>query len=315
MSQLELSSVYTPVLKGVSGSFGPGIHICLGGEPDGTGELIELCAGVRLPRRGSVQVDGELPGRSPSARRSIASLLPSEDGGLAGCVADWSAQLSALRGFDAAPAVRRYCPQLAPERTLASLSHAEQRELALAGALGQPEPKLVALHEPLSAAGSASPTVIERIQQLAERAPVLLTTRSAEDARRLGGRLLVLERGVLVRDPQHAWPSSVTPGLRVELWLECDAPRRLLAELLSSPEVERASFEAGQGGRVQVVGADLERLALAVSRAALAARVELRTLRAASADLAAVHGASAGLAQAAYRAAQTAQRASGGRGA
>jgi ABC-type thiamine transport system ATPase subunit len=308
VSVLELSAVYSPLLKSVSGSFGPGIHVWLGAESDGTAELIELCAGVRLPRRGRLQLDGEPPGSSPNARRNIASLLPSEDDGLSGRVASWVAQLSALRGFDASAAVRRYCPQLELERTLASLSHLERRQLALAGALGQPEPKLVALHEPLSAAGSEGSLVVERVQQLAERAPVLLTTRSAEDARRVGGQLLVLERGVLVRETRDAWPSAVTPGLRVELWLTCDAPRRLLAELLSSPEVERASFDSQQGGRIQVVGADLERLALAVSRAALAARVELRSLRAGSPDLAAVHGASAGLAQAAYRAAQTARR-------
>ncbi|MEY2934970.1 MAG: hypothetical protein RL033_5719 [Pseudomonadota bacterium] len=308
MSQLELSAVCSPLLKNVSGSFGPGIHIWLGAEPDGTADLIELCAGVREPRRGRLQLNGEQPAASPQARRNIASLLPSEDGELAGDVAHWIDQLAALRGFDALAAVRRYCPQLEPRRLLVSLSPAERRELALAGALGQPEPQLVALHEPLAAAGSAGSSVCERIQQLAERAPVLLTTRSAEDARRLGGQLLVLERGILVRDARDAWPSAVTPGLRVELWLECDAPRRLLAELLSSPEVERATFDAQQAGRVQVVGADLERLALVVSRAALAARVELRSLRASSPDLAVVHGASAGLAQAAYRAAQTARR-------
>ncbi len=309
MSQLELSAVYGPVLKSVSGSFGPGIHVWLGAESDGSAELIELCAGVRLPRRGRVLLDGELPAASPGARRQIASLLPSEDLGPDGLIGDFCAQLSALRGFDASAALRRHCPHLAAlERPLGSLSHAERRELALAAALAQPEPRLLALHEPLSAAGSASNAVIERLQQLAERAPVLLTTRSAEDARRLGGQLLVLERGILVRDPSNAWPSAVTPGLRVELWIECDAPRRLLAQLLSSPEVERASFDAQQGGRIQVVGGELERLALAVSRAALAARVELRSLRAAAPDLAAVHGASAGLAQAAYRAAQSARR-------
>jgi ABC-type thiamine transport system ATPase subunit len=297
VSQLELSAVYGSVLKSVSGSFGAGVHVWLGAEPDGTAELVELCAGVALPRRGRLLLDGELPGRSPSARRHIASLLPVEDEALAGPLARWSAQLSALRGFDVTSALQRYCPELALDRPLGGLSHAERRALALAAALGQPEPRLV-----------------ERVQQLGERAPVLVTTRSTEDARRLGGRLLVLERGVLVRDPEHAWPSAVTPGLRVELWLTCDAPRRLLAELVSSPEVERASFDAQQGGRVQVTGPDLERLALAVTRAALAARVELRAMRAGSPDLATVHGASAGLAQAAYRAAQTARRAPGGSG-
>lgn len=315
MSQLTLSAVYGAVLRGVSGSFGPGLHVWLGAEPDGTEDLIELCAGVRLPRRGRLLLDGQPPGASPSARRAIASLLPWEHDELSGRVEHWAALLGALRGFDVAAALRRYCPQLGPERPLASLSSSERRALALAVALGLPEPQLVALHEPLSAAGSASGAVLERLQQLAERTPVLLTTRSAEDARRLGGQLSVLERGVLVRDPRDAWPSAVTPGLRVELWLECDAPRRLLAELVSSPEVERASFDAAQGGRIQVVGSELERLALAVSRAALAARVELRALRAGSPDLAAVHGASAGLAQAAYRAAQSAPRSGGSGGA
>jgi hypothetical protein len=138
--------------------------------------------------------------------------------------------------------------------------------------------------------------------------PVIVSTRSVADARRCGGRLLVLERGVLARDASDAWPAAVTPGLRVELWVECDAPRRLLAELATSPEVEQASFDDRAGGHIELCGSDLERLALAVTRAALATRVELRQLRAASPDLGTVHGASAGLAHAAYRAAQDGRR-------
>jgi hypothetical protein len=142
------------------------------------------------------------------------------------------------------------------------------------------------------------------MQALALEVPVIVATRSVADARRCGGRLLVLERGVLARGPSDAWPSAMTPGLRVELSVECDAPRRLLAELAGSPEVEQASFDGRAGGRIELRGGDLERLALAVTRAALTAGVELRLLRAASPDLDTVHGASAGLAHAAYRAAQ-----------
>jgi len=301
--------VSSPRLRNLSGSFGPGVHVLLGAESDGTADVIELCAGVRLPRRGSLKLDGATPGANPQLRRRIASLLADESWPSEGDVQRWIGQLGELHGFDARAATRRFCPELGLERRLGTLSGPERRELALAAALAQPEPQLVALHEPLAAAAATSgEAVLERIRELGERAPVLLATRSIDDARRLGGQLLVLERGVLARAAQHAWPSEVTPGLRAELSLECDAPRRLLAELSASPEVERASFDARQPTRVLVSGNDLERLALAVCRAALSARVELRQLRAASPDLAAVHGASAGLAQAAYRAAQGARR-------
>jgi len=312
VSQLELTWVCSPVLKNLSGSFGPGLHVLVGAELDGTADLIELCAGVRLPRRGRLKLDGEAPGSSPELRRRIASLLPNESWAAEGDVQRWLGHVGALHGFDASASVARLQPQLGLARPLASLSSSERRELALATALAQPEPKLVALHEPLAAAAGASSAVLERIGALARSVPVLLTTRSIEDARRLGGQLSILERGILVRELPDAWPGAVTPGLRVELWVECDAPRRLLAELLQSSHVERAAFDARFVTRLQVLGSDLEQLAQAVTRAALATRVELRMLRAASPELAEVHAASAGLAQAAYRAAQTARRGGAG---
>lgn len=309
MSELTLQSVWSPPLKNLSLSFGPGMHVLLGAEADGTTDVIELCAGVRLPRRGRVALDGETPGASPRTRRQIASSLPSESWSLTGSIGSWLAELSRLRGFAALEAARPFYPELEPGRSLASLSGVERRGLTLAAALAEPAPKLVALHEPLAAArDGAGPRVLERLQALALLVPVIVATRSVADARRCGGRLLVLERGVLVRSPGDAWPSAMTPGLPVELWVECDAPRRLLAELASSPEVEQVSFDERAAGRIELRGNDLERLALAVTRAALAARVELRQLRAASPDLVTVHGASAGLAQAAYRAAQDGRR-------
>ena len=309
MSQLELERVSSPRLRNLSVSFGPGIHVLLGAESDGTADVIELCAGVRLPERGQLKLDGQMPASSPQTRRRIASLLALEGWAGEGDVQHWIGHLGALHGFDAAVATRRFCPDLALGRAIASLSGAQRRELSLAAALAQPEPQLVALHEPLAAATASTGTaVLERLRELSERAPVLLATRSVADARRLGGRLRVLERGVLVREPLGAWPNAVTPGLPVELTVECDSPRRLLAELAAAHEVERASFDLGRAGSVRVSGSDLEQLALAVSRAALAARVELRMLRASTPDLQAVHGASAGLAQAAYRAARGAPR-------
>lgn len=309
MSQLDLERVSSPRLRNLTASFGPGIHVLLGAEADGTADVIELCAGVRLPERGQLKLDGQMPGSSPATRRRIASLLAVEGWPAEGDVQHWIGHLGALHGFDAAAATRRFCPALAPGRAVHSLSGPQRRELSLAAALAQPEPQLVALHEPLAAAAvGAGSAVLERIRELSERAPVLLATRSVADARRLGGQLRVLERGVLVRESPDAWPHAVTPGLPAELSVECDQPRRLLAELAGAPEVEGVSFDQRRPNLLSVSGSDLERVALAVSRAALVARVELRMLRASTPDLAAVHGASAGLAQAAYRAAQGARR-------
>jgi hypothetical protein len=128
------------------------------------------------------------------------------------------------------------------------------------------------------------------------------------DARRFGGALHVLERGVLVRKVAHAWPGAITPGLEVCLVVDCDSPRKLLAALAQLPGLEQAHYDTRHGGRLELRGPDLEALALGVTRAAVAAAVGIRALRVAAPDLEVVHGASAGLAHAAYRAAQAEKR-------
>lgn len=308
MSLLELRGLWSPPLKNLSASFGTGVHVVLGGDADGSADLIELCAGVRRPRRGGILLDGAAPSESPDTRRRIGSLLPLEDWHATGDVRRWAGEVGALQGFDLLPTLTQLWPDLELGRDVRSLSSGERRELSLAAALAVPEPQLLALHEPLGSSGAASESVLARILTLAERTPVVIATSSVADARRLGGQLSVLERGVLVRSPESAWPDAVTPGLRVELWVEADAPRRLLAELATAEDVEQVQFDARLGDRLRLSGSDLERLSVAVARAAERAQVQLRSLGVNAPDLHAVHGASAGLAEAAYRAAQSSRR-------
>jgi ABC-type multidrug transport system ATPase subunit len=308
VSLLELRGLWSPPLKNLSATFGAGVHVVLGGEGDGSAELIELCAGVRRPRRGSILLDGAAPSDSPDARRRIGSLLPLEDWQTAGDVRRWAGEIGALHGFDLSAALQQSWPDLALGREVGTLSSATRRELSLAAALALPEPQLVALHEPLGSSAAARERVLARIVVLAEHCPVVITTSSVADARRLGGQLSVLERGVLVRSPESPWPDAVTPGLRVELWVETDAPRRLLAELATTEDVEGVQFDAQLGDRLRLAGSDLERLSVAVARAAERAQVQLHSLGIEAPDLHAVHGASAGLAEAAYRAAQSSRR-------
>jgi ABC-type taurine transport system ATPase subunit len=310
LTELDLQGIWSPPLKNISARFGCGVQVILGRDVDGTADLLMLCAGLRVARRGRVFLDGRAPSHDPSARRTIASLLPDEDLTGAGSVGTWLDELSRLRDGDLGPSLAAYAPDISRERALSSLSNRERRQLALALALGMRAPKLVLLHDPLAVAPAATlDATVQRILDLAREAVLIITTPSLADARRLGGTLHVLEQGVLVRKPSDAWPHATTPGLDVCLWVECDAPRELLAELARSPEVVQADYDARHAaGRLQLRGRDLEQLALAVTRAAVAAKVELRALQVGAADVGTVHGASAGLAHSAYRAAQAGRR-------
>jgi energy-coupling factor transporter ATP-binding protein EcfA2 len=296
-------------MKNVSALFGVGVHVILGRDADGTGDLIELCAGLRLPRRGRLLLDREAPSSSPGSRQRIASLLPVESLPSQGSLESYVAELARLQGVGTAASLQRFAPHLEPSRPVASLSSTERRQLALAVALGHPGPKLVALHDPLAAVPpDAIEAALARIRELGTTAVVAITTASVGDARRIGGALYVLERGVLVRRVAHAWPGAITPGLEVCLVVDCDSPRELLAALAQLPGVEQARYDTRRGGRLELRGPDLEALALGVTRAAVAAAVRIRMLRVAAPDLDVVHGASAGLAHAAYRAAQEKRR-------
>lgn len=309
MSELLLERVWSASLKDVSLRSDRGLSVVVGAESDGIGELVALCAGTRAPRRGQVTLGGLRPSASPACRRGIASLLPDEPGG-DGDVRGWLLELSPLLGIEVPAVLERVTVR--PERSLASLSGAERRELALAIALGQPAPELVVLHEPLAACvASQHERVLARLTELGRDRPVLITTASIATARRFGGVTYLLDRGLLGEKPDGAWPGSMTPGLDTWLAVEADAPRGLVSALAQHPDVQELRYDERRGGRVLLRGPDLERLAVAVARAAVSADVDIRFLRAPAEDLAAARGAASGAsdAAAAYRAARARGRA------
>ena len=310
MSELLLERVWSAPLKDVSLRSSRGLSVVVGAQADGSGELVALCAGTRAPRRGRVALGGLGPSSSPTCRRGIASLLSNEPGGGDGDVRGWLLGLAPLIGIEL-PAVLAWSP-VAPGRALASLSGAERRELALAVALAHPEPALVVLHEPLTACATGQKErVLARLAELGKERPVLVTTASIETARRLGGTTYLLDRGLCSAKPEGAWPGSMTPGADAWLAVEADAPRGLVSALAQHPDVQELLYDERRGGRVFLRGQDLERLAVAVARAAVSAGVEIRLLRAPAEDLDAARGAASGAIDAAdaYRAARARGRA------
>lgn len=300
MSGLSLDQVWSEALKGVSLELASGLLVVVGDSSDGSASLVALCAGVSRPRRGRVRLGDSAPHASPRLRRSIASLLADESAPAAGNARGWVAGLGALLGSSLEPALEGVRFPL--DRPLVELSNAERRQLACALALQHPAPLATVLHDPLSAcAPEARQDTIARLQERSRHSPVLVTTPSFSDARLLGGSCHVLDRGLLGESAGGAWPSSA--GLDVWVCVEADTPRALLAALAQHPDVHELCFEEPRAGRLLLRGPDLERLCSAVARAAVEARVNLRSLRAEALDLAATRAAASGAA-AAYAAAR-----------
>jgi ABC-2 type transport system ATP-binding protein len=307
VSELVFEHVWADPLKDVSLRASGGLHVLLGDEADGCGALVELCAGVRAPRRGRVALDGELPIASPRCRRRIASLLPVEPPiAGAGDVRRWLADLAPLRG-GSPEAVLERC-SVAADRPLRSLAGAERRELACWLALAQDDAALVVLHDPFSACGAGQRgRLLERIAELGRAAIVLVTTPSIADARSLGGSFQRLDRGLLGPTLEGAGAHGAWHGVAgASLTLEADAPRALVAALANEPDVHELRYDE-PSGRVLLGADDLGRLASAVARAIVSSGVDIRSLRAGADDLDALRAAASAMndaAGAAYRAAR-----------
>jgi ABC-type thiamine transport system ATPase subunit len=308
LSELVLERVWGRALKNVSLRSAAGLSVIVGADSDGADELVELCAGVRAPRRGRLALAGVAPSASPPCRRSIASLLPDEPVGALGDVRGWLTELATLIGFELPALIAS--SSIEPERPLSTLTATERRELALAIALAHPQPALVVLHEPFgAAAASQRERVVARLAELASATPVLIVTASIADARQLGGTTYLLDRGLLDVKPGGAWPDSLTPGLGTCLAIETDGARGLVAALAEHPDVSELAYDERHAGRVLVRGADLERLAVAIAQAAVGAGVDIRLLRAQAEDLGAARAAAAAASEAAaYRAARARAR-------
>jgi energy-coupling factor transporter ATP-binding protein EcfA2 len=307
VSELVFEHVWSDPLKDVSLRASSGLHVLLGDEADGSGAFVELCAGVRAPRRGRVALDAERPSASPRCRRRIASLLP-EEPPLAGAgdVRRWLAELALLRGVPP-EAVLEGC-SVDAERPVRSLAGAERRELACRLALAQRDAALVVLHDPLSACRAGQrDRVLGRIAELGRAALVLITTPSIADARALGGSCQRLDRGLIELAVEGATARGPWHGVAGAcLTLEADAPRDLVAALAREPDVRELRYDE-PSGRVLLRADDLERLAHAVARAIVSAGADIRALRAGADDLDVLRAAASAMddaAGAAHRAAR-----------
>jgi ABC-type thiamine transport system ATPase subunit len=281
MTRIVLNAVSDGPLLGVSVELVPGITVILGADSSALARMIELCTGVRSPARGLLLVDGERIDDRPLRRKLVASLL--EDEALPEA-RDVSGALSlALRARDD----RRGAAQLLEEYELTHLGSehpgrlraGERRALGLALALSHERADILALYEPFAAGTRLPPDRVKAALEAAAArgAVVIVCTRELDDARRIGGNVLVLDQSGLA---ELAGTSMPPDAVSLELRVKSDRPRDLVAALASDEAVSAVRFdERSSVGEIEVSGRDIEVAASAVSRHAVALGVSVSEIR------------------------------------
>lgn len=296
MSELLFDAASFAELAHAQVTFGPGKHVVLGHERDGTAAFVALAAGA-TPSKGRVVLDGAALWCDSAARRRIATLCATETLLPAKTVlrsvtlalrarGDARSALSVLDGAGLA--------WLAARRT-ASLDAREARAVACALALSHATPSAVVLHEPLGLLGLIGEELllgaVERA--VSAGAVVICSSNRLEDATRLGGSTSAIERGV--------WLDGAALGLAlspVTLRVHTPEPRRLAARLSETPDI--AAVEWAGGSEILVRGSDFEQLAQSVVANARAEAIRITALRQDAPPLEVLGATRAGLAQAYY---------------
>jgi ABC-2 type transport system ATP-binding protein len=287
------------VLGGVSLALGAGVHAFLGAPADGTLALADLVVGARAPLRGKVTVTGRDPARAAFVRARIGALgaeprLPTAPTVRASVRLAMRARGESGDLFDAVldPLGLSHLQARAPR----SLTFAEQRAVELALALSTPAPVLLALHEPLCDVALPSLDALHlRLREAAAAgACVLVTTSSPADARALSDHVLVLQKGLVVREARDGAGLVSGDGITLTAWVRSGA-RELCAALALRPEVRAVSWrESGaqtgdpEGGSaptspgepsvLEVSGDHAEACALALIDVALATGAEIEAM-------------------------------------
>jgi len=276
VSTLELHRAWHGPLTAASARLTGGTYVALGRAQDGAAALIELSAGIVRPSSGQVFLDGKAPFADPETRRRIGALGAEERLPPAKTVA--LALGSLLRAREDTRSAGEILDQFGLSwllsRRPSSLILRETRAVALALALSQREPLLLALFEPLSLDGIIQEgSLRESVARCSGAGAVVLTTASRlEDAATIEGTLSVLERGTWLGASAARAPTE-TVALRVR---SADATR--LARALAAKD-EISALEAASPRELIVHGNDPERVAAHVLTSAKEAAITIEALR------------------------------------
>jgi ABC-2 type transport system ATP-binding protein len=288
-------------------SLGRGVHALVGTPDDGTLAVAKLVGGFESSASGQVLVAGRDPSRDPPVRGRVGATLDVPCLPVARRVGDLLAQVDALRGRrTAAETLAALGLAHWADRKLAALSSWEVRAVDLTLAISTVEPFALVLTEP---GADIAPFDRHALRASLTRAAdagacVIVVTASMSDAIEFAGTIHIFERGRITRWVPADETGALIPGRGIELRVEVDLPRLLVAALADEPGIIGIDWDEQRHRSVlSVRGADLDRLALAVARAASAAGASVRSIAPIAPQLDEVRAAASGLALAAYHAA------------
>jgi ABC-2 type transport system ATP-binding protein len=286
---------------------GPGLHALVGAPSDGTMAIARLVGGIEPPAHGEVVVAGRAPSHHPDLRARIGVSLETPCLPSARRVGDLLHRVDTLRGGGTAiHALSQFGLAHWTGRKLEELSHRDLRALELLIAVSTPDPIALALTEPGADTSSLDRHELRAALSRAadEGACVIVATASMGDAVELCRTIHILERGNIVRWVPVDDAGALAPGRSVALRVEIDLPRLLVATLADDPAVVGIDWDQqDHRSTLMVRGDDLDRLALAVARAASTSGASVRSIAPIAPGLDEVRAAASGLALAAYHAA------------
>jgi len=264
-------------VSNLSFEVGAGLRSALGKPSDGAPLLLAVLAGWVRPRSGTALVLGVSP---EAARHQIAyvpldaRLPPSLR------VAEALEIAASIRGEDAPPARQRLgVLGVAPlaDRWTDSLTLAETRAVALAEAVTSTA-RVLLLDEPLVELDPrASADLASVLRNRAESgAAIIIGTSSPRDALDLSEEQWVLDRGRIVATTRATDASMLSASPKSRLRVFARGARALLGALASEPPFAEIEMD---GEALVLGGTDVAAMAESVSRAALAAGVELEVMR------------------------------------
>lgn len=161
--------------------------------PSGAGKttLLEIIAGIRVPDRARIAIDGREIAHLPARERRIG-YVPQDDT----LFPHMSVRGNVLYGAEAldAEVLKTLEIESLLDRTVAKLSGGERRRVAIARAL-LAKPALLLLDEPLSGLDNARASLIIEMLQRVET-PILFVSHNRDEIAALCDATIVLDHGV-----------------------------------------------------------------------------------------------------------------------
>ena len=273
MTRLLLKSLRGVAIQRLDMSLDGGQHLLLGTEGDGTAELVALLAGHQRPRKGSIELSGTAPYRSPALRRRIGSLLNQESlvpapntRSALNMLGQAAAAISELEAMGLSSVIN------GPVETL---SPAALRAVVLARALTLPDPVGLFLYEPFQTA-LPSDWVVARLAAARARSIVtVIASSNVELASWIDGSLMVMEQGavvaryadsteyreavgqavLMVRSPQSRWLAhalTTADGVSAVQWDHVAAPNQLIISGANAEQLVSELLRVSRAPEVQL---------------------------------------------------------------